>query len=114
MDHSFGFSSRTGAYHIPPGIPGRTSVRLSSGILPSTTHDWIRKYLSDPTEDVRVATESALADFLHEIRQVCLVKKQSEEQIKVRRDYDQADATPRPNDSNDQLSQPPLYIAEAD
>ncbi|KAJ4479209.1 vacuolar protein 14 C-terminal Fig4p binding-domain-containing protein [Lentinula aciculospora] len=36
------------------------------------------KYLSDPTEDVRVATEVLLADFLREIRDVTVVRKRSE------------------------------------
>ena len=35
-----------------------------------------RKYLSDPTEDVRVATENLLADFLREIRDVTVVSRQ--------------------------------------
>lgn len=43
-----------------------------------------RKYLSDPTEDVRVATETLLADFLREIRDVSLVRRQLEEQAKSR------------------------------
>jgi vacuole morphology and inheritance protein 14 len=41
-----------------------------------------RKYLSDPTEDVRVATETLLADFLREIRDVSYVRRQVEEQAK--------------------------------
>ncbi|KAF9077068.1 vacuolar protein 14 C-terminal Fig4p binding-domain-containing protein [Rhodocollybia butyracea] len=40
------------------------------------------KYLSDPTEDVRVATEVLLADFLHEIRDVSIVGKRSEKSNK--------------------------------
>jgi vacuole morphology and inheritance protein 14 len=38
-----------------------------------------RKYLSDPTEDVRVATENILADFLREIRDVSMVRQRKEE-----------------------------------
>lgn len=38
-----------------------------------------RKYLSDPTEDVRVATETILADFLREIRDVSIVRRQLDE-----------------------------------
>ena len=45
-----------------------------------------RKYLSDPTEDVRVATENLLAAFLHEIREVTIVQKRYEEQMKARRE----------------------------
>ncbi|KAI9512329.1 hypothetical protein F5148DRAFT_17533 [Russula earlei] len=32
-----------------------------------------RKYLSDPTEDVRIAAENQLAEFLREIREVTIV-----------------------------------------
>lgn len=39
-----------------------------------------RKYLSDPTEDVRVATEILLADFLRELRDVTVVSRQLEQQ----------------------------------
>ncbi|KAF8165594.1 vacuolar protein 14 C-terminal Fig4p binding-domain-containing protein [Crassisporium funariophilum] len=38
--------------------------------------DGLLKYLSDPTEDVRVATENLLADFLREIRDVTSVSRQ--------------------------------------
>ncbi|KAJ7801092.1 hypothetical protein B0H14DRAFT_3489969 [Mycena olivaceomarginata] len=44
------------------------------------------KYLSDPTEDVRVATETLLADFVHEIRDVSTVRKRAEEQAKSKAD----------------------------
>jgi vacuole morphology and inheritance protein 14 len=43
-----------------------------------------RKYLSDPTEDVRVATENILADFLREIRNVTNVRKKLEEKAKAK------------------------------
>ncbi|KAG2069275.1 ARM repeat-containing protein [Suillus decipiens] len=41
--------------------------------------DGLLKYLSDPTEDVRVATENILADFLREIRDVSMVRQNKEE-----------------------------------
>jgi vacuole morphology and inheritance protein 14 len=44
------------------------------------------KYLSDPTEDVRVATETLLADFVREIRDVSVVTKRQEEKAKSKRD----------------------------
>ena len=44
-----------------------------------------RKYLSDPTEDVRIATENLLADFLREIRDVTLVQRHHEDQLKANR-----------------------------
>ncbi|KAJ7229408.1 vacuolar protein 14 C-terminal Fig4p binding-domain-containing protein [Mycena haematopus] len=48
--------------------------------------DGLLKYLSDPTEDVRVATETLLADFVREIRDVSTVRKRTEEQAKSKRD----------------------------
>lgn len=41
--------------------------------------DGLLKYLSDPTEDVRVATENLLADFLREIRDVSELRRRHEE-----------------------------------
>jgi len=43
-----------------------------------------RKYLSDPTEDVRIAAENQLAEFLREIREVTIVRKHREEQERFR------------------------------
>ncbi|KAJ7774089.1 armadillo-type protein, partial [Mycena olivaceomarginata] len=48
--------------------------------------DGLLKYLSDPTEDVRVATETLLADFVREIRDVSTVRKRAEEQAKSKAD----------------------------
>jgi vacuole morphology and inheritance protein 14 len=42
-----------------------------------------RKYLSDPTEDVRIAAENQLAEFLREIREVTVVRKHREEQERL-------------------------------
>ena len=50
---------------------------FSSYLLP-------RKYLSDPTEDVRIAAENQLAEFLREIREVTIVRKHREEQEHLR------------------------------
>ncbi|KZV64601.1 ARM repeat-containing protein [Peniophora sp. CONT] len=41
--------------------------------------DGLLKYLSDPTEDVRIATENQLAEFLREIKVVTQVQKRREE-----------------------------------
>ncbi|KAH7919535.1 ARM repeat-containing protein [Leucogyrophana mollusca] len=41
--------------------------------------DGLLKYLSDPIEDVRVATENILADFLREIRDVSVVRRRQED-----------------------------------
>ncbi|KAG6817894.1 hypothetical protein H0H87_001726 [Tephrocybe sp. NHM501043] len=45
--------------------------------------DGLLKYLSDPTEDVRVATETLLADFLREIRDVSIVRRELDSQAKI-------------------------------
>ncbi|KAI0340907.1 ARM repeat-containing protein [Trametopsis cervina] len=47
--------------------------------------DGLLKYLSDPTEDVRIATENLLADFLREIRDVTLVQRHHEDQLKAKK-----------------------------
>lgn len=47
-----------------------------------------RKYLSDPIEEVRIATENLLADFLHEIRDVTYVARHLDEHGPVRRPED--------------------------
>jgi vacuole morphology and inheritance protein 14 len=45
-------------------------------------YDYFSKYLSDPTEDVRVATENLLADILREIRDVTTVSRQLQQRLK--------------------------------
>ena len=55
-----------------------------------------RKYLSDPTEDVRIATENLLADFLREIRHVTGVHhRQHEEPGKAKREAEVASVRSR-------------------
>ncbi|KAK2466024.1 hypothetical protein APHAL10511_001666 [Amanita phalloides] len=44
--------------------------------------DGLLKYLSDPTEEVRAATENVLADFLRELREVTAVNRINEEQTR--------------------------------
>jgi vacuole morphology and inheritance protein 14 len=51
-----------------------------------------RKYLSDPTEDVRIVAENLLAEFLREIREVTIVRKHREEQERLRE--------PKPEENN--------------
>lgn len=46
------------------------------------------KYLSDPTDDVRIATENLLADFLREIREVTMVQREYEARLKSEADND--------------------------
>ncbi|KAI0722685.1 ARM repeat-containing protein [Earliella scabrosa] len=52
--------------------------------------DGLLKYLSDPTDDVRVATEGLLADFLREIKEVTAVQRQHQERLKARREANAA------------------------
>ncbi|KAJ8507380.1 hypothetical protein ONZ45_g10243 [Pleurotus djamor] len=60
--------------------------------------DGLLGYLSDPTEDVRVATEALLGDFLREIREITLVARQMDERAKNKRDAEKADSQHVPND----------------
>lgn len=63
----------------------------------SQSANFPRKYLSDPTEDVRIATENLLADFLREIRDVTLVQRHHEDQLRVKRAAE-AEHLPRSTD----------------
>ncbi|TFK94207.1 ARM repeat-containing protein [Polyporus arcularius HHB13444] len=65
--------------------------------------DGLLKYLSDPTDDVRVATESLLADFLREIREVTLVQKRAEEQFKAKREATVTEQPRRTDAEKDKL-----------
>lgn len=56
-------------------------------------HYLCSKYLADPTEDVRTATENLLADFLRELRDIAIVQKRAEEKARHMREleaYEQA------------------------
>lgn len=71
------------------------------------------KYLSDPTEDVKVATEGVLADFLQEIQEITLLQKRKEEKARAAREAlaahadktaEEAKAQPGTEAENEQLS----------
>lgn len=47
------------------------------------------KYLSDPTDDVKVATENLLADVLKELKVIASLKKRAEEKAKLAREAEQ-------------------------
>lgn len=68
-----------------------------------------RKYLSDPTEDVRVATENLLADFLREIRDVTVVSQQLRQQGKTQTETESAR---RPDGDGERLPDLTLENAE--
>ncbi|KAH8096728.1 ARM repeat-containing protein [Cristinia sonorae] len=57
--------------------------------------DGLLKYLSDPTEDVRIATENLLGEFLREIRDVTLVQRHHEEELRAKREAEQAEQQAR-------------------
>ena len=61
------------------------------------TSSFNRKYLSDPTEDVRVATENLLAEILREIRYVANVQKRTEEKQKLQQAADSERALNTPS-----------------
>ncbi|KAI0638415.1 ARM repeat-containing protein [Trametes polyzona] len=65
--------------------------------------DGLLKYLSDPTDDVRVATEGLLADFLREIRDVTMVQKRQEEQARAKREAAMAESSRRNDGDRDKL-----------
>ncbi|KAJ8468744.1 hypothetical protein ONZ51_g9455 [Trametes cubensis] len=65
--------------------------------------DGLLKYLSDPTDDVRVATESLLADFLREIRDVTIVQRRQEEQAKAKREAMVAESSRRQDSEREKL-----------
>ncbi|KAJ7167531.1 vacuolar protein 14 C-terminal Fig4p binding-domain-containing protein [Mycena filopes] len=73
--------------------------------------DGLLKYLSDPTEDVRVATETLLADFVREIRDVSVVRKRAEEKAQSKRDDSSSDSLP---DFSVDHSERSVFIAEND
>ncbi|KAI0353073.1 ARM repeat-containing protein [Trametes cingulata] len=65
--------------------------------------DGLLKYLSDPTDDVRVATESLLAEFLREIRHVTMVQKRQEEQARARREATITESSRRADGDREKL-----------
>ncbi|KAF8915375.1 vacuolar protein 14 C-terminal Fig4p binding-domain-containing protein [Mucidula mucida] len=65
--------------------------------------DGLLKYLSDPLEDVRVATKTLLAEFLREIRDVSVVQRKPTESIyQFKRDSDRADSI-RPSERSEKI-----------
>ena len=48
------------------------------------------KYLSDPTEDVQVATENLMADFLREIRGIATANRQRREKERKARERNES------------------------
>jgi len=74
--------------------------------LPNTPSS---KYLSDPTEDVRVATEVVLSEFLKEIRDITVVARKTHNEQAAKQDTS-AEGT-EPSDQN-QEDTTPVYSEE--
>jgi vacuole morphology and inheritance protein 14 len=62
-----------------------------------------RQYLSDPNEDVRVATETLLGELLREIREVTVVRKRYEEHMKAKRENGTAEPGRRAENIQERL-----------
>ncbi|KAL0580708.1 hypothetical protein V5O48_001266 [Marasmius crinis-equi] len=76
--------------------------------------DGLLKYLSDPTDDVKVATEVLLADFLREIREVCSIKTRIDETKPHKRNED-ADFMPRRDlETNPDQSDRAVFLNDKD
>ncbi|KAK1233431.1 hypothetical protein PQX77_003409 [Marasmius sp. AFHP31] len=58
--------------------------------------DGLLKYLSDPTDDVKVATEILLADFLREIREICSLKARIDD-VKPNKRNEDGESVSRPD-----------------
>jgi len=78
------------------------------------SHIICRKYLSDPTEDVKIATETILADLLREIRDVTLVRRRHEEQLKNKKINEVAEQHRRAETPTEFPSERSLFISEND
>ncbi|PSR93781.1 hypothetical protein PHLCEN_2v4676 [Hermanssonia centrifuga] len=65
--------------------------------------DGLLKYLSDPTEDVRIATENLLAEFLREIREITMVQRYHEDQLKAKREAESELQTRRGDGDKEKL-----------
>ncbi|KAI0751034.1 ARM repeat-containing protein [Daedaleopsis nitida] len=65
--------------------------------------DGLLKYLSDPTDDVRVATDHLLGNFLQEIKDVTMVQKQYQERLRAKRESNVAETPRRADMEKDKL-----------
>jgi hypothetical protein len=70
-----------------------------------------RKYLSDPAEDVRVATEVVLSEFLKEIRDITVVARKTHSEQPVKQEV--AIEETEPSDQN-QGDTTPIHSEEED
>ena len=73
-----------------------------------------RKYLSDPTEDVRIATENLLAEFLREIRDITLVQRHHEEDQRAKREAEQAEQQAKRSEADNKEKLPDITMAHTE
>ncbi|ESK95145.1 heat repeat containing protein [Moniliophthora roreri MCA 2997] len=81
--------------------------------------DGLLKYLSDPTDDVKIATEILLADFLREIREVSSLRRRMEESRPPKRTGDDGESMQRVDseklsDLNAEHSERAVFLNEKD
>ncbi|EJD53971.1 ARM repeat-containing protein [Auricularia subglabra TFB-10046 SS5] len=65
--------------------------------------DGLLSYLSDPSADVRTATENLLAEFLGEMRKAALVQRSQDQKSRARKAADLAESTRRADSDNEKL-----------
>ncbi|KZS98079.1 ARM repeat-containing protein [Sistotremastrum niveocremeum HHB9708] len=70
--------------------------------LPEFLHGLLR-YLSDPSPDVKVATENLLAEFLREIKHITGLRRRQEEKLIMQKELDQSDAARRQEKEEERL-----------
>lgn len=74
--------------------------------------DGLLKYLSDPIEDVRVATETLLAEFLREIHDVSGVRKQTTESPLQQSKYSERSESRPSDNASEKILDTPIEDAE--
>jgi vacuole morphology and inheritance protein 14 len=72
----------------------------------------VRKYLSDPTPDVKIATENLLADFLREVQEVTMLQKRYEAEAKVRKEAELREEARRAENERERL--PDITMAHSE
>jgi vacuole morphology and inheritance protein 14 len=100
--------------YLPEFLDGLLSVQSHTQSFQPLSHNLCRKYLSDPTEDVKIATETILAELLREIRDVTLVRRRHEEQLRNKKINEVAEHQRRAETPYDFPSERALFISEND
>ena len=93
--------------YLPEFLDGLLSVHLFCHCHPPNPSS--RKYLSDPTEDVRVATEVVLSEFLKEIRDITVVARKTHNEQEAKQETAAEGAEPSDQSQEDTT---PVYSEE--